>query len=86
MKVSVYDTYVRRSDGKLMHFDILVPEAQRDAAVIHGYGLEYLNSKGHEGAVLGTRECRFCHVEQATPPVVKFIEERGYFILEMENC
>ena len=54
--------------------------------MIHGYGLEYLNSKGHEGVVLGTRECRFCHVEQATPPVVKSIEERGYFILEMENC
>jgi len=86
MKVSVYDTYVRRSDGRLMHFDILVPETQKDAAVIHGYGLEYLKSKGQAGALLGARECRFCHIEQATAPIVKSIEQRGYFILEMENC
>lgn len=86
MKVSVYDTYVRRSDGRTMHFDILVPDTQKDTAVIHGYGLAYLKSKGQEGAVLGARECRFCHIEQATPPIVKSIEQCGYFILEMENC
>jgi hypothetical protein len=26
MKVSVFDTYVTKKDGDLMHFDIIVPE------------------------------------------------------------
>ncbi|MFN0079391.1 MAG: DUF2024 family protein [Prosthecobacter sp.] len=86
MKVSVYDTYVRRTDGRVMHFDILVPDSQKDVATIHGYGHAFLKSKGQEGTSLGTRECRFCHVEQATAPMVKSIDERGYYIIEMENC
>lgn len=86
MKVSVFDTYVRRADGRIMHFDILVPDTQKDLAVVHGYGREFLKSKGEAAAVLGTRECRFCHVEHATAAMEKSIQERGYFIIEMENC
>lgn len=86
MKVSVFDTYVRRADGRVMHFDILVPDTEKDLAKIHGYGHEYLKGKGEESAALGTRECSFCHVEQATPEIVQAIEARGYFIIEMENC
>ncbi len=86
MKVSVYDTYVRRADGRVMHFDILVPDTQKDMPTILGHGRAYLQSKGETGAILGARECRFCHVEQATPAVVSSITARGYHILEMENC
>lgn len=86
MNVSVFDTYVRRTDGRVMHFDILVPDTDKDLERIHGYGREYLKSKGQEGAELTSRECRFCHVERATPEIVKSIEERGYHIIEMENC
>ncbi|MBX7211577.1 MAG: DUF2024 family protein [Verrucomicrobiaceae bacterium] len=86
MNVSVFDTYVRRADGRVMHFDILVPDTEKDLARIHSHGREFLKSKGQEDAILGTKECRFCHVERATPEMVKSIEERGYFIIEMENC
>lgn len=86
MKISVYDTYVRRSDGRVMHFDILVPDTEKDLGEIHGFGREYLKSKGQEAANLGTKECRFCHVEQATPEIVRSVEQRGYYIIEMENC
>jgi hypothetical protein len=34
MKVSVYDTYVTRKDGKVMHFDILVPDPLGDLYTI----------------------------------------------------
>lgn len=86
MNVSVYDTYVRRADGRVMHFDILVPDTEKDPAKIHGYGREFLHGKGEPGAELTTRECRFCHIERATPEIERSISERGYFILEMENC
>ncbi len=86
MNISVYDTYVRRSDGRVMHFDILVSDTEKDLAKIHGYGRQYLASKGQEGASLGARECRFCHVEEAPLEVVRAVEQRGYYIIEMENC
>lgn len=86
MKVSVYDTYVRRSDGRVMHFDILVPDTEKDLEMIHGFGREFLKSKGQNAAILGARECRFCHIEQATPEIVRSVEKIGYYIIEMENC
>ena len=42
MKVSVWDTYVERRDGKTMHFDILVPSELKNEQTIYGYGKEYL--------------------------------------------
>lgn len=30
MKVAVWDTYVTKKDGTIMHFDIMVPEQIRD--------------------------------------------------------
>ncbi|GAB3716674.1 hypothetical protein GCM10027592_58160 [Spirosoma flavus] len=46
MQVSVYDTYVTRTDGVLMHFDILVPTTLTDVDTIHQYGQDYLATKG----------------------------------------
>lgn len=86
MKISVYDTYVRRSDGRLMHFDILVPDTEKNLEKIHGFGRAFLQGKGESGAILGVKECRFCHVEQASPEVVRSVEKIGYYIIEMENC
>ncbi len=66
MKVAVYDTYVTRKDGAAMHFDILVSDDLKDKNRIHRFGKAYLNEKGQEGQQLSSRECKFCHVEQAT--------------------
>jgi Domain of unknown function (DUF2024) len=46
MKVSVFDTYVTRKDGAIMHFDILVPDTENDYAKVHEYGKAYLATKG----------------------------------------
>jgi hypothetical protein len=38
MKIAVWDTYVTRKDGKIMHFDILVDENVNDAEQVYEYG------------------------------------------------
>jgi len=86
MKISVYDTYVRKKDGRIMHFDILVPSQMDKLESIYNYGKEYIAGKGQAGQSLSARECRFCHVEQATEEMQKQITEKGYYILEMEGC
>lgn len=85
-EVAVWDTYVTRKDGRVMHFDIIAPSSQRDTAVIHGYGRAYLESKGEGGQSLSAKECRFCHVRALQPKWEDDIWRQGYFILEMENC
>lgn len=86
MEVAVWDTYVQRKDGRVMHFDIIAPSSQRDTAVIHGYGREYLKAKGQSGQPLTAKECRFCHVRALQPKWEADIRKQGYFILEMEHC
>lgn len=86
MKVAVWDTYVTKKDGAIMHFDILAPESIKDTTIIYNYGKEYLKSKGQEGQPLTSKECRFCHVETVRPNWEEAINKQGYFIIEMENC
>lgn len=86
MKVAVWDTYVTRKDGTIMHFDILAPENINDTTVIYNYGKDYLKSKGQEGQELASKECQFCHIETLRPEWEEAINEKGYFIIEMENC
>jgi hypothetical protein len=86
MKVSVWDTYVQRKDGKIMHFDILVPNHVTDEEVIFNYGRIYLKSKTFETGKLTSSECQFCHIEQATEAIINNIEKEGFHIIEMEHC
>lgn len=86
MKVSVFDTYVQKKNGAVMHFDILVPADLKDVEKIHIYGRQYLAQKGQEGQSLTTNECRFCHIEQADDNVVADIDRQGYSIIEMQGC
>jgi hypothetical protein len=86
MQVAVWDTYVTRKDGKVMHFDIIVPSDNRDADQIYEYGKEYLKTKGQNGQPLTSKECTFCHIEAIKPEYENEIKQKGYFIVEMENC
>lgn len=85
MKVQVFDTYVHREDGSVMHFDIVVDEAERDENSVFAYGRDYLISKGERGVDLDTSRCRFCHVETPTDEMIDDIERRGYHIIEMDD-
>ncbi|TVZ60385.1 uncharacterized protein DUF2024 [Flavobacteriaceae bacterium MAR_2010_105] len=86
MKISVWDTYVRKEDNSMMHFDILVPSDLQDQQIIFGYGADYLKSKPFKTKELSANQCRFCHTEQASQKVIDTINKKGYAIIEMENC
>lgn len=86
MLVAVWDTYVKRRDGRFMHFDIIVPAHVKDAEKIFEYGRKYLRVKGEDGQPLTANECRFCHVEEMKPQWEEALRRQGYFIYEMENC
>lgn len=86
MKISVWDTYVPRNNGTIMHFDILVPDELQDQEIIFNYGREFLDSKPFSTQNLTSKECTFCHMEQANPEIEDQIKAKGYYIIEMENC
>lgn len=86
MKVAVWDTYVTKKDGSVMHFDIIAPEEVKDPEKIYSFGRSYLQQKGEQDQPLDSKECSFCHVETVAPAWQRDIAEKGYFIYEMENC
>jgi Domain of unknown function (DUF2024) len=87
MQVAVFDTYVPKKEGGLMHFDILVDDAQKhDKERVFSFGKTYLASKGQAGQCISTDECQFCHIEVAPLHVMKAIQNQGYFIVEMQGC
>ena len=85
MNCDVFDTYVTRPDGQMMHFDIIVPSGTEHETAL-AYGQHYLVGAGIENGKVTAEQCRFCHVEQATPQMAQAIAEQGYFILAMEGC
>lgn len=84
MKVSVFDTYVRKHDGGLMHFDIIVPIGT-ETAQVYAFGKTYLDKKGQAGD-LSAQECQFCHVEELQPQMAGAIIDQGYFVVELQGC
>lgn len=88
MQIAVFDTHVARPDGRRMHFDILVRDEAADKAPdrVLAHGRRYLAAKGVPGAALEARECRFCHIESASPQIVAEIERTGFAIVELQHC
>ena len=85
-KVNVWDTYVTKKDGQIMHFDIIAPVEISDTTTIYKYGKDYLKTKGQEGQPLTSKQCRLCHIEHLRPEWEAKIDDKGYFIIEMEGC
>ena len=85
MKVAVYDTYVTKKAGGIMHFDIIVPEGLPYEKVLE-FGKAYLKGVGQEGQPLSAKECEFCHAEQASSAVNESIRTQGFHIVEMGGC
>jgi len=85
MKAAVWDTYVKKKNGDVMHFDIIVPDSMKNAEAIYQFGREYLELKNENESRLQMEECRFCHIEEVSPEMEQAIQEKGYFILEMDE-
>jgi uncharacterized protein DUF2024 len=86
MKIAVYDTYVHRPDGRVMHFDILVPDASKDIDQVLRFGRRYLTAKDVPAESLRAQECRFCHMESASEPVQAAVDQDGFAIIELDHC
>lgn len=86
MHIAVFDTYATRPDGRVMHFDILVPEADKHTDRVLELGRAYLAAKGVPADALRAEECRFCHMEYASGPIVQAVEDDGFAIVELRNC
>ena len=86
MKVAVWDTYVKRNDGKIMHFDLLVSAHITHEQTILNFGKDYLGTKTFKTDTLNTKGCRLCHYEQASEEIILSIKNKGYHIIEIENC
>ena len=66
MQVAVWDTYVTKKDGTVMHFDIITPGHIKDETTIHTFGKDYLLSINLDGQPLTAKQCRYYHIETAT--------------------
>lgn len=85
MDCAVYDTYVEKKDGKVMHFDVIVEKSTPHDRAIE-YGKSYLESVGQGGQNMTQEECQFCHIQKAPDAVEKEISSSGFYIQEMEGC
>jgi maltooligosyltrehalose synthase len=85
MECAVYDTYVTKKDGRIMHFDVIV-EANTPHEKAIEFGKEYLNSVDQGEQKMTQEECQFCHIQEAPPVVAKDIKDSGYYIQKMEGC
>jgi hypothetical protein len=85
MECAVYDTYIRKKDGKTMHFDVIVEASTPHERAVE-YGRQYLSIAGQTGQQMTQEECQFCHIQEAPPFVEKAIEQNGYWIQKMEGC
>lgn len=85
MQAAVFDTYVTKKQGGIMHFDIVVPQGVAIEQVLD-YGKNYLQDKDQTGQALSAQECRFCHIETASMEMEQAFQVQGYYIIEMEGC
>jgi len=85
MECAVYDTYVTKKDGRIMHFDVIVESSTSQGKAIE-YGKNYLDEVGQNVQKMTQEECQFCHVQQAPDEVEQSIRRTGYFIQPMEGC
>ena len=85
-KVNVWDTYVTKKNGEIMHFDIIASVEVNDSSIIYDYGKLYLKRKNQAGQTLTSNQCRLCHIENLRPEWEEEINKNGFFIIEMEGC
>ncbi|WP_349431261.1 DUF2024 family protein [Methylomarinum sp. Ch1-1] len=84
MEIHVYDTYVKAGDGHIMHFDVFTAEKDDQKAILHAK--KWLASIGEAKAEVSSKECQFCHSQQAPDDVLDSIKQQGYFIYQLEGC
>lgn len=85
MKAAVWDSYLKKANGNVLHFDVVVPDNSSESAIVYKYAYEYLKSKGIDGAEINVKNCQFCHIESLTDKMRSDIESKGFHIIEMDE-
>jgi hypothetical protein len=85
MKAAVWDSYIKKDNGNVLHFDVVVSESRSNPEIVYKYAYEYLKSKGIDGADINVKNCQFCHIETLTDKMKSDIESRGFHIIEMDE-
>lgn len=84
-RIYVFDTYARSAAGRIMHFDVVLPE--NDAAKALESARAWLASIGEENAVVNRENCCYCHSEPTAPETMMAeIRARGFAIYKLEGC
>ena len=80
----VYDTYAKTSQGKTLHFDVVLDEQDQQKAL--AYAKHWLECQGLESATVTTENCYFCHSVEAPADLREQIDLFGYGIYKLEGC
>jgi hypothetical protein len=86
MKVSVYETYLKKEDGSIMHFDIILPATVKKPELVYAIVKIYLEKKGHSNLEITGEECTFSLYQDAHKDWKPDLEKQGYHIVEFEGC
>jgi hypothetical protein len=85
MKAAVWDSYLKKDNGNVLHFDVVVPDSSSETAIVYKFADEYLKSKCIDGAEINVKNCQFCHIESMTDKMRFDIESKGFHIIEMDE-
>ncbi len=85
MRLAIWDTYVSRDDGSVLHFDVVVPESHSNWAEVLKAACGYAAGRGIPDVRVTAEECRFCHWEDPDPVHLDAINEHGFAIIPLED-
>ena len=85
MDCAVYDTYVEKKDGKVMHFDVIVEKSTPHDRAIE-YGKSYLEKCRPRRPKHDPGRMPILSYSKAPDAVEKEISSNGFYIQKMEGC
>ena len=80
----VFDTYVTTKSGKIMHFDVVIPNNDHKIAIDSAN--HWLESIGEQSSSVEPSQCVFCHSVQDQAELSRSINMLGYAIYKLEGC
>jgi hypothetical protein len=84
-RIFVFDTFARSAAGRILHFDVVLPENDHSRALEAARA--WLAGLGLEGAVVNPENCCYCHSEPTAPTGMRDeIASRGFAIYKLEGC
>jgi hypothetical protein len=80
----VFDTFAKSSEGRIMHFDVVLEQKDPDIAL--SSAKKWLTSIDEADAIVNQENCAFCHSAETPEGLQQQINTQGYAIYPMEGC